>query len=268
MTKCGVDTVGQRLQGELAFGEGVFGPLVAIKSRPRLVWSRARTGLSVFSWMIAMIQIGQGGLARPGRRVGAATQHLGSPAIKGRPVRFEGDGPRELLDGLVGLALLSRRHGRARHRATNGSFLELDGLLVVGRGLLELAALEPNQAAVDQEELMKVVVGLALESLERFLEIGLGFVELKLGRLFQGCLAPGLFLAKVLIPHAELAAGEAAQQIEPGEIAVGLDAVVQATISPLRSSAFECSRWPAGIWTRNDRACAAARRSKSWIASA
>ena len=59
-------------------------------------------------------------------------------------------------------------------------FLQSDGLLVVGGGLVETAALESNEAAVDQEHILELVVGRLLESLEGLLEIRLGLLELEI----------------------------------------------------------------------------------------
>ena len=126
-----------------------------------MVWSRARTGLSVFSCRIAIFRSARAACAMRGRRVGAILQQFGPPAIERRPVRLQGDGPAELLDRLVGLALLlvdMSELGMGQERV----FLEADGLLVVGGGLIETAPLESNQAAVDQEDVLESLSGVRL----------------------------------------------------------------------------------------------------------
>ena len=64
--------------------------------------------------------------------------------------------------------------------------LQSDGLLVVGGGLVETAALESNEAAVDQEHILELVVGRALESLQGLLEIRLGFARTRTRPMLSG----------------------------------------------------------------------------------
>ena len=55
---------------------------------------------------------------------------------------------------------------------------------------------------------------------------------------FRAASRPGLVLTSAEIPGAELAAGEAAEEIEPGEVGVGLEAAVQARLR----------RFEPGVW--------------------
>ncbi len=108
--------------------------------------------------------------------------------------------------------------------------LECDGLLVVGGGLVEMAALDPKEGAVDQELVMELEIGCALELCEGLLEIRLGFVELELGRGVQLGLQARTAFDEHEILVADLAAGEAAEEIEQGMVRVGLEAGIQARL--------------------------------------
>ncbi len=83
---------------------------------------------------------------------------------------------------------------------------------------------------------MEVIVGRALESLEGLLEIRLGFARTRNSAdSFKAGLAPWTGLDELLILGADLAAGEAAQKIEPGEISGRSGGSRSSTTSPLRT---------------------------------
>ena len=66
-------------------------------------------------------------------------------------------------------------------------------------------------------------------------------------------------LDQVEIPGRELAAGEAAEEIEPGEVGVGLEAGVQAGLRPFEPSRLDITDGLAGTWPRSGRASSAGR---------
>ena len=57
--------------------------------------------------------------------------------------------------GLVLLLIDMSEIGMGQERV----FLQSDGLLVVGGGMVETPALESNEAAIDQEHILKLVIG-------------------------------------------------------------------------------------------------------------
>ena len=177
-------------QGEPALGEGVFGPVVREQEQAPIGMVQGQDGVRGFLLVHdRTIEIGQGGRAARGVLFAAGGENLRSPAIKGRPIWFQRDRPRELLDGLFDLVLflIDMRQLGIRLEPV---FVELDRFLIVGRGLLELIALEPDQTAVDEQDVLELAVRRDCEPFERFLEIFLGFVELEVSRVFQGFLSP------------------------------------------------------------------------------
>ena len=137
--------------------------------------------------------------------------------VEGGEVGFQLDRAVEQGRGFLGPPLFAVEVGQGdvgvEPRGVDG-----DGLAEVGHRFARAIAFEPDQAAVDPQGVAELLTG---AEFERLAEVGLGILE----RLFR--------LGLVRLRRGDLAAGEPAEQVEPGEVGVAGQAVAQRRLGHL-----------------------------------